>query len=242
MLFVLFLGGFLVGPSPARAAACVDPSTLASSTVSIAREFGPEEQRTERGVIGVRGTGWFLAPRAIVTAAHVAEAMHLAARDWKEITIRERESSIAVPARLLHIAGPGAEKLAVLELRTPVPAAAALRVRTEPLVAEERLVSIAYPKGELRYAGGRFAHYGTDALAGMALIEMHDGSDRLVLDHGASGAPVLDCEGRVVAVVSTLITQTIGLPTGAVRVSTAWQTPNVVSIPAEPLLNFSAPE
>ena len=46
-------------------------------------------------------------------------------------------------------------------------------------------------------------------LAGAALLEMHDGNDRLVLDHGASGAPVLDCEGRVVAVVSTLITQTL---------------------------------
>jgi hypothetical protein len=49
---------------------------------------------------------------------------------------------------------------------------------------------------------------------------------------------VLDCEGRVVAVVSTLITQTIYLPTGKVRVSTAWQTPNVVSIPAEALKGF----
>ena len=76
----------------------------------------------------------------------------------------------------------------------------------------------------------------------MALIEMHDGDDRLVLDHGASGAPVLDCEGRVVAVVSTLITQTIALPTGAVRVSTAWQTPNVLSIPAEVLNGFPRPE
>jgi hypothetical protein len=81
-----------------------------------------------------------------------------------------------------------------------------------------------------------------DRFAGTALLEMHDGNDRLVLDHGASGAPVLDCEGRVVAVVSTLITQTIGLPTGAMRVSTAWQTPNVVSIPAEGLKGLSSAE
>jgi hypothetical protein len=78
-----------------------------------------------------------------------------------------------------------------------------------------------------------------DRFAGTALLEMHDGNDRLVLDHGASGAPVLD---RVVAVVSTLITQTIGLPTGAMRVSTAWQTPNVVSIPAEGLKGLSSAE
>jgi hypothetical protein len=36
----------------------------------------------------------------------------------------------------------------------------------------------------------------------MALLEMYDGDDRLVLDHGASGAPVFDCMGRIVAVVS----------------------------------------
>jgi hypothetical protein len=71
---------------------------------------------------------------------------------------------------------------------------------------------------------------------------MHDGNDRLVLDHGASGAPVLDCERRVVAVVSTLITQTLVLPTGRVRVSTAWQTPNVVSIPVAVLKDHSSAE
>jgi hypothetical protein len=45
-----------------------------------------------------------------------------------------------------------------------------------------------------------------------------------------------------VAVVSTLITQTINLPTGAVRVSTAWQTPNVVAIPAGALEGLSPSE
>jgi hypothetical protein len=38
---------------------------------------------------------------------------------------------------------------------------------------------------------------------------MYDGDDRLVLDHGASGAAVLDCEGRVVAVVMILMTRTM---------------------------------
>jgi hypothetical protein len=42
----------------------------------------------------------------------------------------------------------------------------------------------------------------------------------------------------VVAVVSTLITQTINL-LSSVRVSTAWQTPNVVSVPVEVLKDFS---
>jgi hypothetical protein len=128
----------------------------------------------------------------------------------------------------------------VLELKEPVAGAVVLQNRTERLIPEERLVSLAYPGNELRFAGGRFVRYGDEPrFAGMALLEMHDGNDRLVLDHGASGAPVLDCEGRVVAVVSTLITQTISLASNAVRVSTSWQTPNVVSVPVDVLKDFS---
>jgi hypothetical protein len=221
-------------------ASCVAPSTLVHSTVSIIREFGEEERKAAPGVRGIAGTGWFLSPRVIVTAAHVAEAMHLSAQDWKGIEIRAKESKASSPARILRVAGSHAEKMAVLELQTSFPLAVALRIRLEPLVADERVLSLAYPNGELRFASGRFAEYGTvGGLAGAAILEMHDGDDRLVLDHGASGAPVLDCEGRVVAVVSTLITQTVKLPTGAVRVSTAWQTPNVLSIPAEVLKGVS---
>jgi len=233
----------LVAASSGGEASCVDPSTLVRSTVNITREFGETERRAEPGVLGIRGTAWFLSPRLIVTAAHVAEAMHLSARDWKEIEIRERESKVSIPARVLRLAGSHAEKIAVLELQTSFPSGATLPIRTEPLVPEEFVVSLAYPKSHLRLAQGRFVRYGVEErFAGAALLEMHDGNDRLVLDHGASGAPVLDCKGRVVAVVSTLITQTISLPTGAVRVSTAWQTPNVVSMPADVLKDFFSSE
>ncbi len=70
---------------------------------------------------------------------------------------------------------------------------------------------------------------------------MYDGNDRLVLDHGASGAPVLDCNGRVVAVVTTLITRTVNFLSNVMRVSTAWQSPNVVAIPIQVLKDFSWP-
>ncbi len=104
---------------------------------------------------------------------------------------------------------------------------------------EERVVSLAYPGDRLRFAGGRFVEYGqSEKFAGTALLEMYDGDDRLVLDHGASGAPVLDCEGRVVAVVSNVFTQSIAFLSRAMRVSTAWGSPNVASVPVQVLKDF----
>jgi Trypsin-like peptidase domain len=239
----LFCVLLLVAMSSGTRAACVDPSTLVRSTVNISREFDEEEQRAEPGVLGIRGTAWFLSPRLVVTAAHVADAMHLSAQDWKDIGIQERASRASLPARILRVAGTHQEKIAVLELSRPFPGATVLRNRMGPLVPDEPLASLAYPGSELRFAGGRFVEYGDDAkFAGMALLEMFDGNDRLVLDHGASGAPILDCEGRVVAVVSTLITQTISFASSPVRVSTAWQMPNVVSIPIDVLKDFSWPD
>ena len=105
------------------------------------------------------------------------------------------------------------KKIAVLELRAAYPSAQSLQVRMEPLVAEEQITSLAYPSSRLRFAAGRFVKYGdSDRVAGTALLEMYDGDDRLALDHGASGAPVLDCHGHVVAVVSNLFTQHCSFP------------------------------
>jgi hypothetical protein len=234
----LFAALVLIAES-ARAEACVEPATFVHSTVNISRSFG-EQESDVTGVVAIRGTGWFLSPRLIVTVAHVAEAMRLSAQEWKDVDIRDGESSRSVSVRVLHVAGSAAEKITVLELKSAVPDAVVLQRRTEPLVPDEPLVSIAYPKGQLRFAGGRFVRDGDDErVAGMALLEMHDGDDRLVLDHGASGAAVLDCDGRVVAVVSTLITQTIKFFSNVVRISTAWQQPNVVSIPIGVLKDFS---
>ncbi len=124
----------------------------------------------------------------------------------------------------------------MLELQTPFLEAESLPIRIEPLAPEERVVSLAYPSNRLRFARGRFVEYGdSDKLAGTALLELYDGDDRLVLDHGASGAPVLDCQGRVVAVVSNLFTQTMQFLSKPIRISTAWGQANVASVPIQVL-------
>jgi hypothetical protein len=162
--------------------------------------------------------------------------MQLSANEWTKIEIHERASTASLPVRIVHRLGSHAEKIAVLELGAPFPGATALPTRAAPLVANEPVLSLAYPDLKLRYAGGRFVRLESDdALAGAALLEMHDGNDRLVLDHGASGAPVLDCDGRVVAVVTNVLSQTVDILSQTIRVSTPWETPNVVAVPVAPL-------
>jgi Trypsin-like peptidase domain len=233
-VIVLLLAG-----APA-AATCVDSSTLAHSTVSITRYFADDDKKASTELLGIRGTAWFLSPTSLVTVEHVAAAMGLSDQNWKQVEALEGENKQTIDVRILRLAGSYSEKIAVLELRAAFPGARGLQTRIEPVAPEERVVSVAYPSSRLRFVGGRFVQYGdSDKLAGTALLEMFDGDNRLVLDHGASGAPVLDCEGRVVAVVSNIFTQTLQFPSRAIRISTAWGSPNVASVPIQVLQEFS---
>ena len=127
------------------AAACVDPSALVQSTASITRNFSEEEQKADPNVLGISGTGWFLSPGSMATVAHVAEAMHLSGTDWKQIEIWDGQSTQSIPARILRVMGSQPERIAVLELRNPFPRAQVLPIRMEPLVPDERVVSVACP-------------------------------------------------------------------------------------------------
>jgi hypothetical protein len=236
----LSLLAFLTLGSSQAAAECVDPATLTHSTVSVTRYFDEEEKKADPGSLGIRGTAWFLSTTSMVTAEHVAAAMALSQQDWKQVEILDGETRQSVAVRRQGLAGSHAEKIAVLELSAPFSTARGLELRMQPLAPEEPVVSLAYPGNRLRFAAGRFVEYGaSDRFKGSALLEMYDGNDRLVLDHGASGAPVLDCRGQVVAIVSNLFTQTMAFPFRVLRVSTAWGQPNVLSVPIQALKDFA---
>jgi hypothetical protein len=222
---------------PARLqAACIEPTRLAHEAVGITHYFDDGERAAQPGFIGTSGTAWFLSPTRIVTAEHVSTGMMLTTRDWKLLEIRDGDETRSVPARIARVTGSGMEKLAVLELQSEVPNAHSAAIRTSPLVAEDQVVTFAYRDGRPRIVGGRFVKYGDDErLAGTALLEMFDDKDRLAIDHGASGAPVYDCEGRIAGVVTTVITQMFSGLSGRIRVSTPWGMPNVLSVPIQAL-------
>jgi S1-C subfamily serine protease len=236
-------GIVLVIASSQVKAACVDSAQLARSTVSIMRHFDDAERGARPDLIGVQGTGWFLSPTRIVTAAHVTEGMKLSTEDWKPLEILDGDGSQFIAARIQRLAGSKAEKLAIIELEHAVSVARSVTIRREPLAPEEKVVTLAYPAGRPHVVEGRFVRYGEDGrLAGTALLEVYEGDDRLVIDHGASGAPVVDCQGRVAAVVSNVFTQSLGFASCQIRISTAWGMPNVVSVPVQALEELPQPD
>ncbi|HEU5273274.1 MAG TPA: serine protease [Xanthobacteraceae bacterium] len=231
----LFVVLAILGASGAEAS-CVDPGTLTHATVSISRYFSEAERASEPDVIGVQGAGWFLSPSHIVTVGHVTEGMKLAPWDWTTIDIRDGEETRTVAARLARIAGSGTEKLAVIELQHPVPNARVLATRSAPLAPEERVVTIVHAGHHPRSVSGRFVQTGeAGPLTNVDLLEMYDGRDRLAIDHGASGAPVLDCRGEVAAVISNVFVRNIQFASRDIRTSTSWGNPNVVSVPIQEL-------
>jgi len=233
---LLFVSSLLFANTRSLGAVCIDPAQLAHSTVSIMRHFDGAEREGRSDLIGVQGTGWFLSSTTLVSAEHVTAAMRLSTEEWKPLELTDGDGSQSIAARIQRVAGPEAEKLAIIELQSAVSNARSVTIRKEPLQPEEPVMTIAYPAGHPQPVSGRFVRVGDDGkLTGMALLELYDGDNRLAVDHGASGAPVIDCNGRVVAVISDVLTQSIHWAYREIRISTAWGMPNVVSVPVQAL-------
>jgi Trypsin-like peptidase domain len=233
--FLPLIFALLAGPHTVHAA-CVDTTSLAPSTISIIRHLDDAERERSPDLIALQASGWFLSPTTIVTVEHVTSAMKLSADDWTMLEIVNEAGSQFIAARLQRLAGEESERLAVVELQSAFSGARGIAIRREPLAPEEQVVTLAYPAGRQQFVRGRFVRLGDDGkLSGMALLELFEGDNRLVIDHGASGAPVVDCEGRVAAVVSNVFTLSFHWGPREIRYSTAWGMPNVVSVPSQSL-------
>jgi hypothetical protein len=239
----LFFSFLLLAITNGARAACIDPAQLTHSTVSIMRHFDDAEREARPNLIGVQGTGWYLSSTTLVSAEHVAADMKLSMQEWKPIEIMDEDGSQFIAVRIQRILGAQTERLAVIELQHAISNARSVGIRREPLLPEEPVMTIGYPAGRLQLVSGRFVRLADDGrLTGTALLEFYEGNNRLIVDHGASGAPVLDCNGRVAAVVTDVLTQNISWGQREMRISTAWGMPNVVSVPAHALADISEPE
>jgi len=238
--------------------ACIDPSTLATTTVSITRYFTADEN-PRPSLEGYRATAWFYgSTRYLVSIAHfVDDAPVLPRGEWRKVDVRQRDVTVQVSARLLAVVRALPEGFALFELRDPFPNAQTLKLREKPLSRNEPVRSIAYPGG-LRFAKGRFAeiagssdipgdHPFAKVRPGSGLFEMWDieerNSDRYVLDHGASGAPIVDCEGNVAAVASSFVTQgSLYFAGREFRLTTPWGTANNTAALIQPLFDITLPQ
>jgi hypothetical protein len=235
--------------------ACIDPSTLAATTVSITRYFTADE-KPRPSLDGYRATAWFYgSTRYLVSIAHfVDDAPVLPRGEWRKVDVRQRDVTVEVNARLLAVVKALPEGFAIFELREPFPNAQTLKLREKPLSRNEPVRGIAYLDG-LRFAKGRFAEIATSSdiprdhpfakvRPGSGLFEMWDieerKNDRYVLDHGASGAPIVDCEGNVAAVASSLVTQgSLSFAGRVIRLTTPWGMANNTAALIQPLFDVT---
>ena len=234
---------------------CIDPSTLVATTVGITRYF-TDEERPKPQLDGYRATAWFFrSARYLVSIAHFVDDVPVLPKgEWTMVDVRQQDTSVRVKARLLSVVKGLPEGLALLELAEPFPRARALKLRETPLSKDEPVRSIAYVDG-LRFAKGRFSEVMTSGEIpsdhpfakvppGSGLFEMWDirerTNDRYVLDHGASGAPIVDCDGNVAAVTSSILTQgSLNFAGRTIRLTTPWGMANNTATLIQPLFDLA---
>ncbi|MDR7039207.1 hypothetical protein J2X36_003980 [Methylobacterium sp. BE186] len=235
---------------------CIDSSLSARAVVSVARYFNEPLREGNGEVVGEQATAWFYtSPRLLVTAAHFANDFPDGA--WQDVELRQaaREGQVEIATRVrLRVAvkgrisegprrGPGptglADDVAIMELQDPFPNATVLDVQSTAPTPDASVMVVGYPDGRMQVARGivRRVSDAVGRYAGLALVEVQ-GANRLLLNAGASGAPVLDCaKGAVVAVLNGLLTSPSlpFLPPQYAVVPTPWGSPTNTAVPASAL-------
>jgi len=261
---LLILCVFAYTPAQAADPSCkYDPTPLlARSVVELYREFEPEEvyvnRETFTRIHGIKGTAWFVDSQTLVTISHVVTSSKIGG-DWKEVTLSWSDAkdekishSLKVQVRIKDIVvGIAAlEPIITLEIKETLGGVKKTNVRASPLTNNEPVVGIGYRDGALRFAKGHLAYPepseneddNSQAPPPYLPFEIYDSdeskNDRYVFNHGASGAPLFDCDGNVVAVVQALMIRTLTEFAGQkIEVTTPWGMANMTGVSTIPLLD-----
>lgn len=229
---------------------------LLRTTVMLERMFDKDEryfdQKEFKWVEGIQGTAWFVDKQTIATIGHVATSAKLDG-SWKEVTLawsdgKDEETSLSLKVRVQLkdiIVGPeNLEPIMTLELEIPIDDAFVAPIRYTPLQNKEAVVGLGYRDGALRFAHG-YLNYpkpssepsDSDPPPKPYLpFELFDAdeskNDRYVFDHGASGSPLFDCDGNVVAVVQAMMEWPFpaGKVFGRTTTTSAWGDANMTGV------------
>jgi hypothetical protein len=203
--------------------------TLSRSVVSIARTLDASEVRTDpktgERITSIRASAWLYRDRqTLVTIEHAAEEMGLKRDVWKDITIAWSATEYESPhfffemrAMLLDTDDDSADAPVRIMLEDELPQRLIpAQLREGPLKDNDPVVAVGYTHGVLRFATGKlnFPEPSQDAEleekpSPYLPFELanNNTNDRLAMDHGASGGPITDCDGKVAAVFVEVLTQ-----------------------------------
>jgi hypothetical protein len=185
------------------------------------------DEKTGARIYGYNGTGWRHGKRTIATIEHLVVAMKLEFDIWKPITLSSSPAEYGTPtsflkteARLVYLdpTEDNVEGGALIEIADDFPDwVEVVKVRPEPLKKDEPVMSIGYTNETLRFATGALnfpepseSDEGRPEEPSAYLpfeLADNDKTDRLAMDHGASGGPIFDCDGEVVAMIANVRTQ-----------------------------------
>ena len=137
--------------------ACIDPSTLAATTVSITRYFTADE-KPRPSLDGYRATAWFYgSTRYLVSIAHfVDDAPVLPRGEWRKVDVRQRDVTVQVSARLLAVVRALPEGFAIFELGEPFPNAQTSQASREAAFKKRATCAAPLPQSTERLDCSRF--------------------------------------------------------------------------------------
>lgn len=255
LVLCLVFAPTLIWAKPFVACDASNRSELQSAVVQLTFMYEVVEKDK---LIGHRGTGLFISPTKIATVEHVVGdgpqrsggAVNIG---WSRDFETEATEHIELPIVNIEYVSSGLdERIAIIEIPAGVLGRTEVGPRYAPLSDNEPVFGIGYRDGVLHFVHGRhmFPEVSDDPPTENLpppplLFELADweNTNRMIFDYGSSGSPVFDCHGRVVSLVTMVITQDINLggfgnimgsfgmeQKESMRVSTPWGSPNVIGV------------